>query len=86
MTTPIADRTPGRRSGRIVTKFGLILAAVLVVTLAVFALQNTVHATVNFLGWNFDLPLGIWLLGAAVVGAVIALIASAALRVRRAIK
>ena len=86
MTTPTADRIPTRRSGGIATKFGVIFAAILVVTLAVFALQNTVHTTVNFLGWNFDLAQGVWLIGAAVVGAVIALIVSAAIRVRRAIK
>jgi len=55
------------------------------VALAIFALQNTVHTTVNFLGWNVDLAQGVWLIGAAVVGAVIALIVSAAIRVRRAI-
>lgn len=86
MTTPTADRIPTRRSGGFATKFGLIIALVLVVALAVFALQNTVHTTVNFLGWNFDLAQGVWLLGAAAVGAVIALIVSAAVRLRRAVK
>ncbi|MBI5734316.1 MAG: DUF1049 domain-containing protein [Mycolicibacterium neoaurum] len=84
--TPTADRITTRRSGSIATKFGLIIALVLVVALAVFALQNTVHTTVNFLGWSFDLAQGVWLLGAAAVGAVIALIISAAVRVRRAIR
>lgn len=86
MTTPTADRIPTRRSGGFASKFGLTLALVLVVALAIFALQNTVHTNVNFIGWNFDLAQGVWLLGAAVVGAVIALTVSAALRVRRAIK
>ncbi|MGK2866547.1 MAG: lipopolysaccharide assembly protein LapA domain-containing protein [Mycobacterium sp.] len=86
MATPTADRIPTRRSGGFATKFGLILAFVLVVALAIFALQNTVHTNVNFIGWNFELAQGVWLLGAAAVGAVIALIVSAALRVRRAIK
>jgi uncharacterized integral membrane protein len=86
MTTPTADRIPTRHSGGFATKFGLTLALVLVVALAIFALQNTVHTNVNFIGWNFDLAQGVWLLGAAVVGAIIALIVSAALRVRRAIK
>jgi len=86
MTTPTAGPLRSRRSGGIATKFGLSFALVLVVALAVFALQNTVHTTVNFLGWNFDLAQGVWLLGAAVVGAVIALIISAAVRVRRAIR
>lgn len=85
MTTSTADRIPSRRAGGLATKFGLIVALVLVVALAIFALQNTVHTTVNFLGWNVDLAQGVWLIGAAVVGAVIALIVSAAIRVRRAI-
>lgn len=85
MTTSTADHIPSRRAGGLATKFGLIVALVLVVALAIFALQNTVHTTVNFLGWNVDLAQGVWLIGAAVVGAVIALIVSAAIRVRRAI-
>lgn len=86
MTTPTVDRTPTRRGGGVATKLGLIVALVLVVALAIFALQNTVHTTINFIGWNFDLAQGVSLLGAAVVGAVIALIVSATIRVRRAIR
>lgn len=86
MTTPVANSTPTRRSGGIVSKFSLIIALVLVVALTVFVLQNTVHTTINFLGWNFDLAQGVSLLGAAVTGAVIALIGSAAIRVRRAVR
>src|SRR6478735_10824511 len=86
MTTPTADRIPTRRSGGLAAKLALILALVLVVALAVFALQNTVHTTVSFIGWDFELAQGVWLLGAAAVGAVIALVVSAALRVRRAIR
>lgn len=86
MTTPTADHIPTRRSGGFGTKIGLIFALILVAALAIFALQNTVHTTVNFLGWNFDLAQGVWLLGAALVGAVIALIVSAAIRVRRTIR
>jgi len=86
MTTPTADRPSTRRSGGLATKLGLIVALVLVIALAVFTLQNTVHTTINFIGWKFDLAQGVSLLGAAVVGAVIALIVSAAVRVRRAIR
>jgi len=86
MTTPTADRIPTRRSGGLAAKLALILALVLVVALAIFALQNTVHTAVSFIGWDFELAQGVWLLGAAAVGAVIALVVSAALRVRRAIR
>lgn len=44
------------------------------------------HTTINFVGWNFDLAQGVALLGAAGVGAVIALIVSAAIRLRRAVR
>ncbi|KRD07862.1 hypothetical protein ASE48_10600 [Mycobacterium sp. Root265] len=86
MTTPTADRITKRRSGDLAAKLALILALVLVVALAIFALQNTVHTTVSFIGWDFELAQGVWLLGAAAVGAIIALVVSAALRVRRAIR
>ncbi|MBJ7340510.1 lipopolysaccharide assembly protein LapA domain-containing protein [Mycolicibacterium sp.] len=86
MTTPTADRTPTHRAGGLASKFALVVATLLAIALLVFVLQNTVHTTINFIGWNFDLAQGISLLGAAVVGAVIALIVSAAIRLRRAIR
>jgi uncharacterized integral membrane protein len=86
MTTPTADRISTRRSGGLATKIAPIVALVLVAALAIFALQNTVHTTVRFIGWDFELSQSVWLLGAAAAGAVIALIVSAALRVRHAIK
>ncbi len=85
MSAPTADRTPTRRSGSVASKFALVVALVLAVALVIFVLQNTVHTTINFIGWNFDLAQGVSLLGAAVVGAVIALIVSAAIRLRRAV-
>lgn len=86
MTVNAADRTPTRRSGGFAAKFSLIVALVLVIALAVFVLQNTVHTTINFIGWNFDLAQGVWLLGAAAVGSIITLAVTAALRVRRAVR
>lgn len=77
--------TPARRSG-FAAKFSLSVAFLLAVALVVFVLQNTVHTTINFVGWNFDLAQGVALLGAAGVGAVIALIVSAAIRLRRAVR
>ena len=67
-------------------KFSLSVALILTALLAVFILQNTVHTNINFIGWNFSVAQGISLLGAAAVGAVIALITSAAVRVRRAVR
>jgi uncharacterized integral membrane protein len=48
-------------------------------------LQNTVHTTINFLGWNADVAQGVSLLIAAVVGGVIALVVSAAIRLRKTV-
>lgn len=83
--TTTADTATKRRGG-LAGKFALLIALVLVATLVIFVLQNTVHTTVNFLGWNFDLGQGVALLGAAIVGAVIALTATAAVKVRRAVR
>lgn len=80
-----SDRKPARRSGG-AAKATLVLALILTVALAVFTLQNTVHTTINFVGWNFDVAQGVALLGAAGVGAVIALVVSAAIRLRRAVR
>lgn len=80
------DRAPTRRGRGFATKLGLIVALVLVIALAVFALQNTVHTTVSFTGWNFDVAQGVSQLVATVVGAVIDQIVSAAIRLRRAIR
>lgn len=79
--------TPAKRSGTSAfTKISLVVALILVIALVVFVLQNTVHTTIKFISFDFDLGVGVALLGAAVVGAVIALIVSAAVRVRRAVK
>ena len=47
---------------------GLILGAVVLVFLLVFILQNLDPARVAFLGFEATLPLGIWLLFAAIAG------------------
>lgn len=67
---PRARVSPGR------TKIGgawvgLILGAVLLVFLLVFILQNLVPAEVTFLGLRGTLPLGIWLLFAAIAGVLL---------------
>ncbi|MBY6410306.1 DUF1049 domain-containing protein [Rhodococcus sp. BP-252] len=84
-STPIAPARPRRRGG-FAAKLSLIVALVFTIALVIFVLQNTVHENVNFLGWNFGLPQGVWLLGAAAVGSIITLAAAASLRVRRAVR
>ena len=75
-----------RRAGGFASKLALVVAVVLIAALALFVLQNTVHTTINFFGWNFDLAQSVSLLGAAGVGAVITLALMAAFRVRRAVR
>jgi uncharacterized integral membrane protein len=50
---------------------GLILGAVVLVFLLVFVLQNLDPARVAFLGFEATLPLGIWLLFAAIAGVLL---------------
>ncbi|WP_433787246.1 lipopolysaccharide assembly protein LapA domain-containing protein [Actinomycetospora sp. CA-101289] len=50
---------------------GLILGAVVLVFLLVFILQNLDPARVQFLGMEGTLPLGIWLLFAAIAGVLL---------------
>ena len=75
-----------RRAGGVASKLALVVAVVLIAALVVFVLQNTLHTTINFLGWNFDLAQSVSLLGAALIGSVITLALTAALRVRRAVR
>lgn len=81
-----SDTTTTKRRGGFASKLALLVTIVLVAALVIFVLQNTVHSTINFLGWNFDLGQGVAMLGAAVVGAIIALTATAAFKVRRAVR
>ncbi|SNT47390.1 LapA family protein [Rhodococcoides kyotonense] len=85
-TDPTAATRPAPRRGGFIAKLALIVALVFSIALVIFVLQNTVHENVNFLGWNFGLPQGVWLLGAAAVGSIITLAVTGALRVRRAVR
>lgn len=80
-----AEHTLSRRSGGVGAKLALIAAGILSIALLIFVLQNTVHTTINFLGWNADVAQGVSLLIAAVVGGVIALVVSAAIRLRKTV-
>lgn len=50
---------------------GLVLGALVTILLLVFIAQNTTTTDVNFLGWEFSLPLGVLILFAAIAGALI---------------
>lgn len=67
---PRARVSPGRtRIGG--AWIGLILGAVVLVFLLIFILQNLDPARVVFLGLEATLPLGIWLLFAAIAGVLL---------------
>lgn len=50
---------------------GLILGAVVLVFLLIFILQNLDPARVQFLGFQAELPLGIWMLFSAIAGVLL---------------
>lgn len=47
---------------------GLILSAIVLIVLIVFIAQNAHDASVHFLGWDGNFPLGLTILFAAIVG------------------
>ncbi len=51
---------------------------VFLVLVVIFIAQNTQDAKVAFLGWHGSLPLGVWLLITAVLGALVVLMAGTA--------
>ncbi|MBB3038605.1 LapA family protein [Hoyosella altamirensis] len=50
----------------------LIIGALLLILLLVFILQNLASTTIFVLFWEWDMPLGVALLGAAILGILIA--------------
>jgi uncharacterized integral membrane protein len=64
--------------------FGLLVLTVLLIFIA----QNTESASFAFLGWRWELPLGVAILTAAVGGALITVLVGAAriIQLRRAAK
>ena len=50
----------------------LIIGAIIVVLLLIFILQNNVPAQFQYFGWQFELPLGVAMLFAAIGGILIA--------------
>jgi uncharacterized integral membrane protein len=66
----------------------LILGFLILIVLLVFITQNTASTPFTFLGWHWDLPLGVAILLAAVCGGLITALVSAArmFQLRRAAK
>jgi len=56
-------------------KFALVIAVILSLIMAFFAVQNSHHTQVTFMGWYYDAPLVIVLLLAFAVGALSAFLA-----------
>ena len=52
--------------------FSLIIGAIIVVLLLIFIVQNNVAAQFQYFGWQFELPLGVAMLFAAIGGILIA--------------
>ncbi|QLY28150.1 LapA family protein [Nocardia huaxiensis] len=76
--SPARPRTPIKhtRTGRV----WLILAsgAVVLIILLIFILQNTQRVVISFLGWDFEWPLGVALLFAAIAGVLLMALAGGA--------
>lgn len=53
------------------TWIALILGALILVMLLIFMLQNNVPADFAYLGWTFQLPLGVAILFAAIAGVLV---------------
>jgi uncharacterized integral membrane protein len=75
VTSP-ASRLPLTRTGA--TWLGICVAALLLVVLIVFMLQNTRSVEVSFLGMHGNLPLAMALLIAAVGAAIVTMVVGAA--------
>lgn len=70
------------------TWWALIVGLLILVILLVFIAQNTEHVSLQFLGWEWSVPLAVTILVAAVSGAVIMVLTGAArmFQLRRAAK
>lgn len=66
----------------------MIAGFLILIVLLVFILQNTDSATIHFLGWEWNLPLGVAILLAAVCGGLLTVAAGTAriFQLRRAAK
>jgi uncharacterized integral membrane protein len=66
----------------------LIVGFLILILLLVFIMQNTDSATVHFFGWQWNLPIGVGVLLAAVGGGLVTVLAGTAriVQLRRAAK
>jgi uncharacterized integral membrane protein len=66
----------------------LILGFVILIVLLVFIMQNTDSTSINFLGWEWSLPVGVAILLAAVCGGLLTVAVGTAriVQLRRAAK
>ncbi|WP_024796724.1 LapA family protein [Tomitella biformata] len=80
------DRVRATRTGRAWT--GLIVGAIILVLLLVFIIQNLDSVRLNVLAWEWNLPIGVAILFAAIIGALLAGLIGGAriLQLRRAAK
>src|SRR5690349_5659915 len=74
--TTQTKRVPRTRTGA--TWFGICVAALLMVVLIIFMLQNTASVQVTFLGMHGSLPMALALLVAAVGAGILTMIIGAA--------
>lgn len=83
-----SDDSAIRRSRISGTWVAVIVAAILMIFLLVFILQNLTSVTVSFLGFAGNLPLGVALLFAAITGALLVALVGAAriLQIRRRVR
>ncbi|UVI37565.1 LapA family protein [Brevibacterium spongiae] len=69
------DRLPSTKGGAGMSAgmwISLIIGAIIVILLLIFILQNNVPAEFKYFGWQFELPLGVAMLFAAIGGILIA--------------
>ncbi|GAB0102756.1 hypothetical protein JMUB6875_17260 [Nocardia sp. JMUB6875] len=71
--TPPDTRVSRTRAGSVWV--GLSAGAVFLVVLLIFVVQNTASVRLGFLGWHFTLPIGVAILVAAVLGALVMAVA-----------
>lgn len=73
--TPTPAPTSGSRKVKKTTAgsmwVGLVISAILLIVLLVFILQNQQQTALNLFGWTWNFPVGVGMLFAAILGALI---------------
>ena len=70
-TTKLPPAKPAHRTVASGLYLGLVLAALVLIFLLIFILQNNVPVIINFLWWSGQLPSGVALLLAAIAGVLL---------------